>query len=113
MSRYLLTYSDNWADEMDIDGHIVLTEKEYWEFEKALERCKGFWFMVGSNQDIEYEDGEADGVVDVQKITEKEYKVLEKLGLLSAGFAEKFMDQLKDNVGNEDEDEEDEDEEDY
>lgn len=108
MNRYLLTYSDNWADEMDIDGHVVLTEREYREFKKSLEQCDGFCFCIGTNEDIDYDDGsDAEDVISVQKITEEEYKVLENLGLLSAGFAEDFIEQLMQSVedGDEEEDE--------
>jgi hypothetical protein len=31
-SHVLVTYADNWSDEMDIDGHCVMTAEEFKEF---------------------------------------------------------------------------------
>lgn len=109
MGRYLLTYSDNWADEMDIDGHIVLSEKKYLKFKKALEECEGFYFSVGSNQGIKYDDAiDVEYVIDVQELTEEDYKVLNKLDLLSVGFAEEFVSQLIDSIESNEDEEDDE-----
>lgn len=63
MDYYLLTYNDNWADEIDLD-----------------------------------DAAEVESVIDVQKITEEEYEVLNRLGLLSAGFASSFIEQLFDSL---------------
>ncbi len=55
----LLKFSDNWADEMDVEGFLVVS-KEYWlkreaelgEEQDALHLC------IGTNEYLEWEDGE-------------------------------------------------------
>jgi len=91
----MVTYEDNWADEMDIDGHYVLTEKEYKEFRQALKKTKGFEFYIGTNEEIYYDDNySVESVIDIKKINQEQYDVLKKLDLLSRGFASDFIDNI-------------------
>ena len=60
---YLVKYSDNWADEMDIDGFALLTEELYDEFismvnkiRELLRAGETFEYYVGSNEFIFYDD---------------------------------------------------------
>lgn len=91
---YLMKYSDNWADEMDVDGHTILTQEEYDQFTLAAANVKHMYFCIGTNEDIEYGIGQWDSKIEdaytVEEITEAEAKVLRKLDLAEAGFARKF-----------------------
>jgi len=90
---YMVTYEDNWADEMDIDGHYVLKEDEYKEFQKALKETKGFEFYIGTNEEIYYDDNDSVlSAIEIKEIDQAQYDVLEKLDLLSRGFASEFID---------------------
>lgn len=95
MKYYLLRYADNWADEMDLEGYVVLDEEEHAAFQQKLNALDGFTFVVGTNEDIEYDSKEdLEAVIDIEEITEADVDVLEKLDLLSVGFAGDLMDQL-------------------
>lgn len=58
MPKLLVKYHGNWADEMDLNGFIII-EKEIWE--NHLERVKKFMkaagpqrVSCGSNEDVDY-----------------------------------------------------------
>lgn len=59
MSKYLFVkYNDNWADEMDITGFVIV-KPEHWT--KIQEEMKDFFkktdtwsYCIGTNEDIEY-----------------------------------------------------------
>ncbi len=57
MSKIMLVYEDNWADEMDVAGFILL-ESDIWKSTKIkIENLKDIEIGVGSNEDIEYATG--------------------------------------------------------
>lgn len=92
---YLLTYADNWADEMDLDGHVVLTNERYNKFKRQLEKLveskEEIEFYVGTNEEIYYEGERLRDVYSVKEISTSDYLTLKKLGLLSIGFADNFV----------------------
>jgi hypothetical protein len=90
MKYYLVTYTDNWADEIDVSGHMIMSDKDYKEFCKAAKevfKSDGeFTYYVGTNQDITYYSY-ADFMETMHKrvITEAEIKVLEKFEICDSG----------------------------
>lgn len=59
---YLVKYSDNWADEMDIEGFAVFTQKEFCDFSNAIEEImnlikngKTYTYWFGTNEGVEYD----------------------------------------------------------
>ena len=81
MKRYLVTYEDNWADEMDISGFFTCSKKYKKMVEKKLSTYdEEYTYCIGSNEDIEYENGLAIlETLTFQKISEKEFKVLSRV----------------------------------
>lgn len=60
---YCVRYTDNWADEMTIDGFSIMDEKEYERYTATvnaiiadIESGQPFIYQVGSNEEIEYDD---------------------------------------------------------
>lgn len=60
---YCVRYTDNWADEMTIEGFSIMDEKEYERYVVALnaiitdmECGQPFIYYVGSNEEIEYDN---------------------------------------------------------
>lgn len=58
---YCVRYTDNWADEMTIDGFSIMNEKEYEHYVATvnaiitdMECGQPFIYQVGSNEEIEY-----------------------------------------------------------
>lgn len=54
----LISYSDDWADEMSIGGFIVLTDAQWELFQEVVKvyfaEFKTWEFGIGTNQEIEY-----------------------------------------------------------
>ena len=82
MKYYLYKYSDNWADEMDVEGFWVMTEKEKEQVLKYINKKfkKGGTVYLGTNEEIEYDNlRDVMRTFSFKEITRKEYDVLNKL----------------------------------
>lgn len=86
--KYLIKFSDNWADEMDIDSFVLMDQEwkdEYFnrlknDFEERLKEKDYFCLNFGSNQGIEYEKfDELMRCFTVIEISQEEYDTIEKL----------------------------------
>ncbi len=80
----LVKYNGNWADEMDVGGFRIMSDKDFkvWEkdWKKTFKEDGEFTFHVGTNEEIPYEDYEslmAD--FDIQNISKEEYDVISRL----------------------------------
>ena len=88
--KFLVTYSSNWADEINVDGFCVMTETEknaYFDLFKRVFKEEGYYtFSVGTNEEIEY-NGLSDFKRDftIEKITEEDAEVLVRV-IGSFGF---------------------------
>lgn len=94
--EYLLVeYSDNWADEMDIDGFWVSTHEDH---QKLLESIKEHFktnkritYYIGTNEEITYRSAqEAIDTMYTVDITKAEYDTVQKLFGGSRGFTDAF-----------------------
>lgn len=88
--EYLITYSDNWADEMDIDGHRIMSGSElneYIKYAKLVFKKDGCYdYYIGTNQEINYESFKDFAEhFEIQEISEEEHKVLSKFGFSYGG----------------------------
>lgn len=90
-SWVLVKFSDNWADEMDIEGCRVYS-KDSWEKYRKLAKREfkengSYVYCVGTNEEIEYSSyKDFISCFEVKDITIGQYDVLEKLGLDCMGF---------------------------
>lgn len=78
---YLVKYSDNYADEFDIQGFRLFTETEYNEWDAEV--CKLYYwpatYQFGTNEDITYEDFDSYRYkIDVLEISEERYNFMSK-----------------------------------
>jgi len=86
---YYVSYSSNWADEMDIEGGQIMTKSIKDKFFKLVkERIEdgGYSVYVGSNESIEYDTFKkfkAD--FEITEITDEEAETLSKFGFDSHG----------------------------
>ena len=80
MEQVLVKWSDNWADEMNIEGFNIFTKTEWNEFKTKLKNAKKeFTIGVGSNEDINYKDGrKLLSNLSAKEITEDESKIIKK-----------------------------------
>ena len=97
----LLTYEDNWADEMNIDGiYVFKNDNEYNKFmdmlkivKKQIEDDNEFTFYIGTNEEISYSktQSDIDDCFTIDIIDEDEYQVLKRLKITNVGFASSFV----------------------
>lgn len=79
MTKLLVIFEGNWADEMDIKGFDIVT-KEWWdEFVESIPENKHLSQYIGSNQGM-YWDGKKDYLRDfkIAEITKDEEAVIKK-----------------------------------
>lgn len=86
-----IQFNDNWADEIDVRGGKIMTEKEYEEYiaaaKKAFEVNDYIDFWIGTNESIDYTDfTDFINTLTVYSITEKEEDVLKRFNLENYGF---------------------------
>lgn len=56
-SHILIRYNDNWADEMDINGFVVILDSDWDKIKDLMRKLfeRGQWtFGIGTNEEIEY-----------------------------------------------------------
>lgn len=58
--KLLVKYSDNYADEFDIEGFAILEENQWYDIQKTVRTKVKFpnEYCFGSNENIEYESAE-------------------------------------------------------
>lgn len=113
MSKVLVKFRDNWADEMDVYGSRVMTKEDWEKYIHIATECfqdyynhienenqnddsdvENYWdeygsieFCIGSNESIEYMSVAAfKSCFTVVEITDNEAEVLMKCGLDNFGF---------------------------
>lgn len=82
---FLVQFSDNWADEMDVEGCMIMTDEEYEAYLAAARRAfeiRGeVSFCIGSNESIEWESiHDFEKTLFARYITEEEATVLRTFG---------------------------------
>ena len=81
MSKVLIKWSDNWADEMDIEGFVVENKEKANEWLHNMKSItKHFDICIGTNEEINYDNGEkfAETII-IRDITKEDEKSLIKL----------------------------------
>lgn len=92
--KVLVSWSDNWADEIDCEGFVILDNEEWQENKKTIRKIeREFTLSVGSNEEIEYENGR-DFLCNVsaKKVSPEEFAVIKKFFGESGGHD--FLDQV-------------------
>lgn len=102
----LIKYDSNWADEIDIDGFIVLSDELHDNFIEAINRIEYLEFYIGTNEEIIYESPEEIlNDLEISDITVEQAKVLYDIGVAQQGFAYDLYNRVMDKVYGEDIDE--------
>ena len=121
--HYLLQFKDDYADEFDAYGSVIIDEDQYKYFYSEVAQAvktgdyskldedftSDVYVGLGTNEDIQY-DNIADLMNQVKctELTEEEYNVLMKFKFNYFGFTG-FWDIIADSVVDEDDDEDDSD----
>lgn len=89
MGNVFVTWKTNWADEMDINGHLIMEQSEWDHFVQSVEKQKDLEIVIGSNQIITYENGEELlSELKAVPITFEEESVLNKFIGFETGFTD-------------------------
>jgi len=77
---YLLTYSGNWNDEINVDGFIIIDSDKKDSIIKLLENYdETIYISNGGDDETEYENGkELLEEITFEKITKDEIKIIER-----------------------------------
>ena len=90
MSRLLVRYRDNWADEMTVEGFEFFNQDDWPQIVAGISEGP-FEVMVGSNQFIAYKNREDYLThIRVTEITDEEYQTLDRLLGNGRGFLLRF-----------------------
>lgn len=85
---FLVKYEDNWADEMDIYGCAIMSEKDVDAYFKAFRKVDASYsWYIGTNEEINfysYEDFKHK--FEIKEISPEEAKVLSKFGFERFGL---------------------------
>jgi len=107
MKYYVCTFSDNWADEMDLEGFCLMTEDEKDEMIKDIKKRfrRGGSICFGTNEDNDYSDAdEVLATLSYEQITKAEFDTIARV--IGTSFGEQGpMDGSGGNWDDEDEDE--------
>lgn len=92
MRQFLVKTSTNWADEMDLDGFIILDEKELEEATKEMADLAADDFeaeiSVGTNEEMDVEAEEVlDELNNAIELTPEEYENISRLIGTRYGFS--------------------------
>lgn len=87
-THVLVKWDSNWADEMDVEGFIIMERKAWNEFKaNARKITHPFSICVGTNEEIDYETGK--DLLDEltgKDITPEEKSTIKKFFGESGGF---------------------------
>jgi hypothetical protein len=90
MSDYILVnFSSNWADEMNIKGHTVMSREQWDKFIVDLNKVhwKSREFYIGTNEALEWNDkAHYMRSIITKTLSPDQYAVLCDLNLLQVGF---------------------------
>lgn len=92
--HYLIDTGYNWADEIDIDGHMLVSEEELQDLRervaKLMKSDKDLCYnmYVGSNEDQDFYPSDLDSALEnVEKVSDADAEVLKRVGVdIVGGF---------------------------
>ncbi|MBR6612911.1 MAG: hypothetical protein IKK93_11930 [Campylobacter sp.] len=92
MRQFLVKTSTNWADEMDLDGFVILDEKELEEATKEMADLAAEDFdaevSIGTNEEMDIEASEVlDELNNAIELTPEEYENISRLIGTKYGFS--------------------------
>lgn len=94
---YLFKYNDNWSDEINIEGHLLVSHFQLSIFLDALKVFKKGEFYIGTNESICYNNREeVEERIEIIPLWERQQDTLRDLRIEDVGFAKSFFEFVKD-----------------
>lgn len=77
----LIKWSSNWADEMDVEGFVIVNDEDLRLFKENLEKINDpITISVGTNEWIDFENGDSlEKTLHFRTLTEEQEKVMKEL----------------------------------
>jgi hypothetical protein len=76
---YILIYSGNWNEEIEVDGFVIINNKTKTKIEKLLKRYKETIYLNFGEEELEYENGnELLDEISFLEINDDEIKTINK-----------------------------------
>lgn len=98
MKNYIMFYSGNWNDEIDVDGFVIMNKTEMCYINSFLKKFKNtISISLGFGDDVEYENGkELLEELTFQEIDTKEFETISKFFGSSNDFGDNLILSIKD-----------------
>ncbi len=100
MKNFMMVYSGNWNEEIDVDGFVIMNKTEVLYFSKFLRNYKNqIAVSLGFGDYVEYDNGkELLEEISFQEITPTEYETIIKFFGSSNDFGDNLILSIKDNA---------------
>lgn len=99
MKNYMMIYSGNWNEEIDVDGFVIMNKKEMTYLTSFLKKYKvpiSVSLGFGENDYVDYENGkELLDEISFQEITNEEYCCITKFFGASNDFGDNLILSIK------------------
>jgi len=98
MKNYMMIYSGNWNDEIDVDGFVIMKRKQMAYFTKFLRNFKEpISVSLGFNDYEEYDNGkDLLEEISFQEITQEEFDTINKFFGTSNDFGDNLILSIRD-----------------
>lgn len=98
MKNFMMIYSGNWNEEIDVDGFVVMNKKQMSYITRFLNKFKTpISISLGFGDYIEYENGkELLEEVSFQEITSEEFETINKFFGSSNDFGDNLIISIRD-----------------
>ena len=102
MKKFIMVYSGNWDDEIDVDGFVIMNKKQMTYIVDFLKKFNDpITISVGTKSSIDYENGrEILEEISFQEITNEEHVVINKFFGNSNDFGDNFILSIKESTDN-------------
>lgn len=100
MKKFMMVYSGNWNDEIDVDGFVTMNKKELCYFSSFLKNYKTpISISLGFGDYIEYENGkELLEEISFHEMLPNEFEIINKFFGASNDFGDNLILSIKDNA---------------
>jgi hypothetical protein len=97
MKNYMMIYSGNWNDEIDVDGFVMMEKKQMSYMTKFLKEYKNpISISLGFDDYVEYDNGkELLEEISFQEITQEEFETIKKFFGTSNDFGDNLVLSIK------------------
>jgi len=98
MKNFMMVYSGNWNDEIDVDGFVIMNKSEMCYLTSFLKKYKDpISVSLGFGDDVEYDNGkELLEEISFQEINSEEFETIYKFFGQSNDFGDNLILSIKD-----------------